>query len=198
MELKNMNNIKTIENEKKNIIKKFKPEEMEAYIKSLVAVLFESYLAQDFEKCSSAKQLIEEATDIFLAEGYSNALTKELEFRLEKAIEVLVEVLNDRDMQKIELSKVIVANSYDSKIKKVIHNNSILKSLIASYEKRPSEELALAVKDVLFIVESDLIGVKFLLEEKEITENSYFSEDVEILKEYYSQFLDLQKKINSF
>ena len=72
-----------------------------------------------------------------------------------------------------------------------------MESLLASYEKRPSEELASAMKDVLFIVESDLLGIKFLLEEKEITENKLYAEEVEILKDYYSTFEDLQKKINS-
>ena len=192
-----MVNLKSLENEKKDIIKNFKPEEMDSYITALVTILYESFLEKDFNKCSSVKKLIEEATEIYEAEGYENSLAVELKIRLAKANDVLAETLEAKDKQEVELYKLIVANAYDNKIIKVIHNNSILKSLLASYEKRPSEELASAMKDVLFIVESDLLGIKFLLEEKVITENKPYAEEVEILKGYYSTFEDLQKKINS-
>ena len=192
-----MVNLKTIEKEKKNIIKNFKPEEMESYLKSLITVLYESFLEHDLDKCSSAKKLIEEATEIYTAEGYSNSLAMELKFRLAIANSFLVETLDSKEKKEVELFKVIVANAYDSDIMKLIHDNNILKSLLSSYEKKPSEELASVIKDVLFIVESNLVGIKYLLEEKGITENKSYAEEHEILKEEYSNFQDLANKINT-
>ena len=192
-----MVSLKSLENEKKDIIKNLKPYEMKAYINYNVNRLYEAYLEGNEEVALASKKNIEEATKLYEAKGYDNSLAIELNLRLAKANEVLVKTLEEKHEQEVELSKVIVANAYDNDIIKVIHNNSILKSLLASYEKRPSEELASAMKDVLFIVESDLLGIKFLLEEKEITENKLYAEEVEILKDYYSTFESLQKKINS-
>lgn len=192
-----MANINSIERDKKNIIKNFKPSEMDSYITALTTVLYESFLKKDFNKCSSIKKLIEEATEIYEAEGYSNSLAIELKIRLAKANEVLAETLDSKEKQEIELTKIIVDNSYYNDIVKVIHDKSILESLLASYEKAPSEELASAIKDVLHLVESNLVGIKFLLEEKEFTENTVYTEEVEILKEYYSSVEDLATKINS-
>ena len=192
-----MVNLKTIEKEKKNIIKNFKPEEMESYLKTLITVLYESFLEHDLDKCSSAKKLIEEATEIYIAEGYSNSLAMELQFRLAIANSFLVETLDSKEKNEVELFKVIVANAYDNDIMKLIHDNNILKSLLSSYEKKPSEELASAIKDVLFIVESNLVRIKFLLEEKGIIKNNLYAEELEILKEEYSIFQDLVNKINT-
>ena len=130
-----MVNLKTLEKEKKNIIKNFKPEEMESYLKSLITVLYESFLEHDLDKCFSAKKLIEEATEIYIAEGYSNSLAMELQFRLAIANSFLVETLDSKEKNEVELSKVIVANAYDNDIMKLIHDNNILKSLLSSYEK---------------------------------------------------------------
>lgn len=192
-----MANINSIERDKKNIIKNFKPSEMDSYITALTTVLYESFLKKDFNKCSSIKKLIEEATEIYEAEGYSNSIAVELKIRLAKANEVLAETLDSKEKQEIELTKIIVDNSYYNDIVKVIHDKSILESLLASYEKAPSEELASAIKDVLHLVKSNLVGIKFLLEEKEFTENTVYTEEVEILKEYYSSVEDLATKINS-
>lgn len=192
-----MANINSIERDKKNIIKNFKPSEMDSYITALTTVLYESFLKKDFNKCSSINKLIEEATEIYEAEGYSNSIAVELKIRLAKANEVLAETLDSKEKQEIELTKIIVDNSYYNDIVKVIHDKSILESLLASYEKAPSEELASAIKDVLHLVESNLVGIKFLLEEKEFTENTVYTEEVEILKEYYSSVEDLATKINS-
>ena len=124
-----MVNLKSLENEKKDIIKNFKPEEMDSYITALVTILYESFLEKDFNKCSSVKKLIEEATEIYEAEGYENSLAVELKIRLTKANEVLAETLEAKDKQKVELYKIFVANAYDNNIMNLIHNNNILKSL---------------------------------------------------------------------
>ena len=192
-----MANINSIENEKRNIIKNFKPSEMKSYITSLITILYESVLEEDYNKCISTNKLIEEATEIYEAEGYSNSLAVELKIRVTKANEVLVEVLDEKQEQEIKLSKVIVENAYSEDISRIFHDNSILKTLLASYEKNPSEELALVMKEILLKVESNLIGIKFILGKKEFTENNVYAEETEILKEQYSIFLNLQKKINS-
>lgn len=193
-----MVSLRSLENDKANIIKNLNPYEMKAYINYNVNRLYEAYLEGNEEIALASKRNIEEATNLYESKGYENSLAIEFGLRLDKANAVLVETLEAKQEQEVELSKVIVANAYDNDIMKLIHNNNILKTLVDSYEKRPSEDLASAMKDVLFIVESDLVGIKFLLEEKEITENKLYAEEVEILKDYYSTFLDLQKKINSF
>lgn len=169
---------------------------MDSYITALTIVLYESFLKKDFNKCSSIKKLIEEATEIYEAEGYSNSLAFELKIRLTKANEVLANVLDSKEKQELELTKVIVDNSYYNDITKVIHDKSILESLLTSYEKRPSEELASAIKDVLHLIESNLVSIKFLLEEKEFSENNIYAEEVEIIKDYYSSVESLVSKIN--
>ena len=77
-------------------------------------------------------------------------------------------------------------------------SNSILRRIIESYEEEPSGTLASTIKDVAFRVESELIGIKFLLGNKHDIYNSIYAEEYEILAEEYSTFQDLQKKINSF
>ena len=188
--------INVIEKNKNNIVKDLKPYEMEAYIKYLINVLYESFIEHDKERCLKVKSLIEETTKIFEKEGYSNSIAKELEFRLAKANSFLIQTLEDKHEIEVELTKVIVENNYYNDISKVIHDNHILKSLLDSYEKTPTKELASAIKDVIHLVESNLIDINFLLEEKEFTENNIYTEEVEILKEYYSSVVDLIKKIN--
>lgn len=192
-----MVNARSLENDKANLIKSFSPVEMEGYITSLVTILYESYLENDKAKALASKRLIEEATSLYESKGYDNSLAVELRIRLAKANEVLVETLEAKEEQKIELYKTIVANAYEHDIMKLIHNINILKSLLASYRKTPSEDLASAMKDVLYLVESDLVGINFLLEEKEFSENGDYAEEVDILKNQYSIFKNLKKIINN-
>lgn len=193
-----MANIKTIETEKKVVISRFKPEEMSAYLETLVNLYYESYLEQDLEKHLAVNKLIEEAVEVYERTGYTNTSKNELIFKLNKANELLGITLEEKDELKIELSKVIVENGLDEKINKIMFSNSILRRLIESYEKEPSGTLASTIKDVAFRVESELIGIKFLLKNKHDIYNSIYAEEYEILAEEYSTFQDLQKKINSF
>lgn len=73
---------------------------MDSYITALTIALYESFLKKDFNKCSSIKKLIEEATEIYEAEGYSNSLAFELKIRLTKANEVLANVLDQKKNRK--------------------------------------------------------------------------------------------------
>lgn len=190
-----MVSVGSIERDKKQIIKNFKPSEMESYLKSLVAILYESYLEHDLDKCSSAKRLIEEATEIYEAEGYVNSLSKELSFRLAKANEVLVNTLEEKDKLEIELSKVIVENTYSNYIETIINANAVLNSLLESYRKAPSEELALAIKDVAFIEDNNLTGIKFFIEDRSTFNNTVFGEELEILVNYYSDYKTIINEI---
>lgn len=72
-----------------------------------------------------------------------------------------------------------------------------MKDLIEVYTEAPSEILLENTKHILGNISSDLVGIKILLEE-DVSEDFPFKEDVEIMEEYYSEFLQLQKKINSF
>ena len=77
-------------------------------------------------------------------------------------------------------------------------SNSILRRLIESYEKEPSGTLASTIKDVAERVETELLGIKYLLTDRPEVYTSVYAEEYEILAEEYSIFKNLQKKINSF
>lgn len=188
---------RSLENDKVNVIRNLKPEEMKIYIKSLVNVLYESYLDGNEEKALASKRLIEEATSIYKKEGYENSLSIELGLRLDKANEVLIETLQAKEKQEIELSKVIVANAYDNDINKVISYINILEPILDSYEKAPSEELYSALENIVNVAESDLVGIKYLVEEVESEEDSIFSEDKAILEDHYFSFEKLVAKFKS-
>ena len=188
-----MVNLNKINKDKNKLIAELEPFEMEAYLKHLINNLYEAFIEHDEEKALANKEAIEEATKIYEAEGHVNSLGKELELRLDKANDLLAETLEAKQKKEIELSKVIVENYYTSLILDVSHANSILESLIASYEKAPSEELLSAVKNVAELEDNRLLKQNYLLEKR----NSFiFSEEIEILKDYYNHFQELQKKIN--
>ena len=189
-----MVNINAIEKQKKEIIKNFKPEEFEAYLKSLVNLYYESFLEQDKEKHLAVNNLIEEAVEIYETD-YSNVKYNNLVYQVNKANELLTETLIKKT-ELAEAGKYYLSEWYSDKIDFLIHNNSILKDLIEVYEKEPSEILLENTKHILGNIEAELIGTKFLLE-KDVPTDYPFKEDIEIIEEYYSEFLKLQKKINS-
>ena len=191
-----MVNVNSIERNKQQIIKNFNPEEMEAYLKSLVNLYYESFLTQDKEKHLAVTKLIEEAVKIYEAEGYNNTSYNRLVYEVNKANELLTETLIEKE-ELAKAGKYFLSEYYSNKINYLIHNNVILKDLIEVYTEAPSEILLENTKHILGNISSDLVGIKILLEE-DVPEDFPFKEDIEILEEYYSIFLDLQKKINSF
>lgn len=191
-----MVNVNSIERNKKQIIKNFNPEEMEAYLKSLVNLYYESFLTQDKEKHLAVTKLIEEAVKIYEAEGYNNTSYNRLVYEVNKANELLTETLIEKE-EIAKAGKYFLSEFYSNKINYLIHNNVILKDLIEVYTEAPSEILLENTKHILGNISSDLVGIKILLEE-DVPEDFPFKEDVEIIEEYYSKFLQLQKKINSF
>lgn len=191
-----MVNVNSIERDKQQIIKNFNPEEMEAYLKSLVNLYYESFLTQDKEKHLAVTKLIEEAVKIYEAEGYNNTSYNRLVYEVNKANELLTETLIEKE-ELAKAGKYFLSEFYSNKINYLIHNNVILKDLIEVYTEAPSEILLENTKHILGNISSDLVGIKILLEE-DVPEDFPFKEDVEIIEEYYSKFLQLQKKINSF
>lgn len=193
-----MANVNSIERQKKNIIRNFKPEEMTAYLETLVSLYYETFLEQDLEKHLAVNKLIEEAVELYEKEGYNNTSKNEVIFKLNKANELLGITLEEKDNLKVELSKVIVENGLDNKINSMMFSNSILKLLLESYEKEPSGTLASTIKEVAYRIKSHNFGTKLLLENKQEFYSSIYAEEYEILKEEYSTLEDLVKKINSF
>ena len=188
-----MVNVSSIENNKKQIIKNFKPEEFESYLKSLVTLYYESFLMQDKEKHESVNSLIDEAVKEY-SKKYENTSYNMLVYEVNKANELLHDTLTEKE----ELAKYYVEDYYSNKIFYLIHNNVILKDLIEVYEKAPSEILLENTKHILANIESDLTGTKYILEEKEIPDNSSYVEYIDIIKEYYSQYLELSERIRNF
>ena len=190
-----MANVNAIERQKKEIIKNFEPEEFEAYLKSLISLYYETFLEQNKEKHLATEKLIEEAVNVYETK-YPNTSYNKLVYEVNKANELLTETLIKKS-ELAEAGKYYLSEWYSDKINFLIHNNVILKDLIEIYEKEPSEIALENTKHILGNIEAELIGTKFLLE-KDVPEDYPFKEDLEIIEEYYSQFLKLQKKINSF
>ena len=193
-----MATIRSIKKEKQNIIKNFKPEEMTAYLENLVAIYYETFLEQDLEKHLAVNKLIEEAVELYEKAGYNNTSKNELIFKLNKANELLGKSLEEKEKLKVDLSKVIVENGIENNINRIMFSNSILRRLIESYEEEPSGTLASTIKDIVERVETELLGIKYLLDNRQEVYNSIYAEEYEILAEEYSIFQDSQKKINSF
>ena len=191
-----MVNTSSIERNKNKIIRKFKPEEMTAYLESLIVVYYQTFIEQDLEKHLAVSDLIKESVKIYEKEGYDNTEKNEIIFKLNKANELLGKTLEEKDKQKIELSKVIVENSQENYINILFFCNSILRRLLESYEKTPSEELASAVKDVAERVETEVIGIKFFLENKHEVYNSIYAEVYSIIEEEYLALEKQLKQIN--
>ena len=193
-----MATVRELATKRKNILLNMKSEEMSAYLETLVTLYYESYLEQDLEKHLAVNKLIEEAVEVYERTGYNNTSKNELIFKLNRANELLGITLEEKDKLKLELSKVIVENGLENYINKIMFSNSILRRLIESYEKEPSGTLASTIKDIVERVETELLGIKYLLDNRQEVYNSIYTEEYEILAEEYSIFQDSQKKINNF
>ena len=153
-----MVNVNSIERDKQQIIKNFNPEEMEAYLKSLVNLYYESFLTQDKEKHLAVNNLIKEAVNVYETK-YSNVKYNNLVYQVNKANELLTETLIEKE-EIIESGKYFLSEYYHNKIKYLIHNNIILKDLIEVYTEAPSEILLKNTKHILGNISSDLVGVR--------------------------------------
>lgn len=181
------------------IIKNFKPEEMESYMKILIAKLYGYFLNQDKENALKCKSNIEEATNIYLSEGYDNTLSKELEFRLSEANKRLVEVLTEKSNLEYSIAELIYIQLYE----RISFLNRIMETLITLQEKEPSEETTILINGVFDEIGIEINKIGELLTdtlEEDTPEESIVDEllELDLIKNEFETMDILSKKIKSY
>ena len=181
------------------IIRNFKPEEMESYMKILIAKLYGYFLNQDEENALKCKSNIEEATNIYLSEGYDNTLSKELEFRLAEANKRLVEVLAEKSNLEYSIAELIYIQLYE----KISFLNRIMETLITLQEKEPSEETTILINGVFDEIGTEIIKIGELLTdtlEEDTPEEAIVDEllELDLIKNEFETMDILSKKIKSY
>lgn len=181
------------------IIRNFKPEEMESYMKILIAKLYGYFLNQDKENALKCKSNIEEATNIYLSEGYDNTLSKELEFRLAEANKRLVEVLTEKSNLEYSIAELIYIQLYE----KISFLNMIMETLITLQEKEPSEETTILINGVFDEIGTELNNIgKLLIDtlEEDTPEEAIVDElpELNLIKNEFETMETLSKKIKSY
>lgn len=185
-----MANINSIESEKKKVIKNMNEKQLKEYYKILITNLYEGFIALDKEKALGSKALIEEATSIYKQNyGYKYIDRMEYHLRLQEANKQLIKALEEKN----RLHITIVEDYYVKAIDIISIYSSVLETLLNTYEKRPSKELASTMEDILSSAESEIEFKKQLLDID--PGNEYFSEEVDFLKKVYSDFGILSDKI---
>lgn len=181
------------------IIRNFKPEEMESYMKILIAKLYGYFLNQDKENTLKCKSNIEEATNIYLSEGYDNTLSKELEFRLAEANKRLVEVLTEKSNLEYSIAELIYIQLYE----KISFLNRIMETLITLQEKEPSEETTILINGVFDEIGTEINKIGELLTdtlEEDTPEEAIVDEllVLDLIKNEFETMDILSKKIKSY
>lgn len=181
------------------IIRNFKPEEMESYMKILIAKLYGYFLNQDEENALKCKSNIEEATNIYLSEGYDNTLSKELEFRLSEANKRLVEVLAEKSNLEYSIAELIYIQLYE----KISFLNRIMETLITLQEKEPSEETTILINGVFDEIGTEINKIGELLTdtlEEDTPEEAIVDEllELDLIKNEFETMDILSKKIKSY
>lgn len=181
------------------IIRKFQPEEMESYMKILIAKLYGYFLNQDKENALKCKSNIEEATNIYLSEGYDNTLSKELEFRLAEANKRLVEVLAEKSNLEYSIAELIYIQLYE----KISFLNRIMETLITLQEKEPSEETTILINGVFDEIGTEINKIGELLTdtlEEDTPEEAIVDEllELDLIKNEFETMDILSKKIKSY
>lgn len=181
------------------IIRNFKPEEMESYMKILIAKLYGYFLNQDKENALKCKSNIEEATNIYLSEGYDNTLSKELEFRLAEANKRLIEVLTEKTNLEYSIAELIYIQLYE----RMSFLNRIMETLITLQEKEPSEETTILINGVFDEIGTELNSIgKLLIDtlEEDTPEEAIVDElpELNLLKKEFDTMETLSKKIKSY
>lgn len=181
------------------IIRNFKPEEMESYMKILIAKLYGYFLKQDEENALKCKSNIEEATNIYLSEGYDNTLSKELEFRLSEANKRLVEVLAEKSNLEYSIAELIYIQLYE----RISFLNRIMETLITLQEKEPSEETTILINGVFDEIGTEINKIGELLTdtlEEDTPEEAIVDEllELDLIKNEFETMDILSKKIKSY
>lgn len=181
------------------IIRNFKPEEMESYMKILIAKLYGYFLNQDEENALKCKSNVEEATNIYLSEGYDNTLSKELEFRLAEANKRLVEVLAEKSNLEYSIAELIYIQLYE----KISFLNRIMETLITLQEKEPSEETTILINGVFDEIGTEINKIGELLTdtlEEDTPEEAIVDEllELDLIKNEFETMDILSKKVKSY
>lgn len=190
---------RNIKKANEKIIRNFKPEEMESYMKILIAKLYGYFLNQDEENALKCKSNIEEATNIYLSEGYDNTLSKELEFRLAEANKRLVEVLAEKSNLEYSIAELIYIQLYE----KISFLNRIMETLITLQEKEPSEETTILINGVFDEIGTEINKIGGLLTdtlEEDTPEEAIVDEllELDLIKNEFETMDILSKKIKSY
>lgn len=181
------------------IIRNFKPEEMESYMKILIAKLYGYFMNHDKENALKCKSNIEEATNIYLSEGYDNTLSKELEFRLAEANKRLVEVLAEKSNLEYSIAELIYIQLYE----RISFLNRIMETLITLQEKEPSEETTILINGVFNEIGIEINKIGELLTdtlEEDTPEEAIVDEllELDLIKNEFETMDILSKKIKSY
>lgn len=190
---------RNIKKANEKIIRNFKPEEMESYMKILIAKLYGYFLNQDKEKALKCKSNIEEATNIYLSEGYDNSLSKELEFRLAEANKRLIEALTEKTNLEYSIAELIYIQLYE----KISFLNRIMETLITLQEKEPSEETTILINGVFDEIGTEINKIGELLTdtlEEDTPEEAIVDEllELDLIKNEFETMDILSKKIKSY
>lgn len=190
---------RNIKKANEKIIRNFKPEEMESYMKILIAKLYGYFLNQDEENALKCKSNIEEATNIYLSEGYDNTLSKELEFRLAEANKRLVEVLAEKSNLEYSIAELIYIQLYE----RISFLNRIMETLITLQEKEPSEETTILINGVFDEIGTEINKIGELLTdtlEEDTPEEAIVDEllELDLIKNEFETMNILSKKIKSY
>lgn len=190
---------RNIKKANEKIIRNFKPEEMESYMKILIAKLYGYFLNQDKEKALKCKSNIEEATNIYLSEGYDNSLSKELEFRLAEANKRLIEALTEKTNLEYSIAELIYIQLYE----KISFLNRIMETLITLQEKEPSEETTILINGVFDEIGTEINKIGELLTdtlEEDTPEEAIVDEllELDLIKKEFDTMDILSKKIKSY
>lgn len=183
---------------KKDILKNFKPVEMEVYIKSLISNLYEAFINNDSDKALASKELIEEATSIYGSNYNNNKLVIELKLRLASANEWLIKTLEEKNNIENLLHEETLSNLFTNQIETLTYSNMILNILVSAYEREPSENLLRTVKEVHDIIKLELTFSKVLLENNYLVGLVDHKEKIDLIQDSYNRYEKLATKIDTF
>lgn len=183
---------------KKDILKNFKPVEMEAYIKSLISNLYEAFINNDSDKALASKELIEEATSIYGSNYNNNKLVIELKLRLASANEWLIKTLEEKNNIENLLHEETLSNLFTNQIETLTYSNMILNILVSAYEREPSENLLRTVKEVHDIIKLELTFSKVLLENNYLVGLVDHKEKIDLIQDSYNRYEKIATKIDTF
>lgn len=191
-----MATINSIDNDLSNIIKNLKPNEMKQYIKVNVNNLYEAFLKGNEKEALASKTAIEEATKLYISKGYENSLSIELGLRLDKANNLLIDTLTERDNIKYNLSCLLTEDYYNKIYDKLKFINRLFE--IISSEEASASENNILVKNIVELISLSSYDIEIFIKshEERAEENKLYDvylyelifSEYEKFKDYYNKF----------